>query len=335
MTKGRVRRLWRTVLLPALLAQAGAGPASAETRLPVVTTFSVLADIVEQVGGEVVDVRSLVAAGGDVHVFRPGPHHARQLAAAGLVVSNGLGFEGWIDRLIRTSGYRGPVAVATRGIDTLPGRGHSNDAQKKGTDKRGPRSVSASGTPSPETSPDPHAWQSVPNMKRYVENIADALCEARAASCARFRGNAQRYSAVLEQLDREIRAAIAAVPAERRKVITSHDAFGYYAHEYGVQFLAPMGVSTDAEPSAAGVARLIRQIRAEGVNAFFVEGISDPRLIWRIRDETGGAEPGTLYSDGLSGPDGPAATYQAMMRYNTQAITAALSAPAAKPPAHR
>lgn len=300
--------LSRGMLLSAALALLAGAPAAADTRLPVVTTFSVLADIVEQVGGEAVEVRSLVAAGGDVHVFQPGPNHARQLAAARLVVSNGLGFEGWIDRLIRSSGYGGPVAVATLGIETLPDR--------------------AGG-------PDPHAWQSVPLMKRYVDNIANALCSVQAASCPAFRDNALRYGVALDRLDLEIRAAIDAVPTERRKVITSHDAFAYYAREYGVRFLAPMGVSTDAEPSAASVARLIRQIRAERVNAFFVESISDPRLIRRIRDETGGAEPGRLYSDGLSPPDGPAATYQAMMRHNTRAITAALSAPAATPPARR
>jgi zinc/manganese transport system substrate-binding protein len=140
---------------------------------------------------------------------------------------------------------------------------------------------------------------------------------------------------MLDILDGEIRAALARIPEERRKVITSHGAFAYYAREYDVKFLAPVGVSTEAEPSAAAVGRLIRQIRRERVNAFFVEGISDPRLIERIRDETGGAQPGTLYSDGLSGPDGPASSYQAMMRYNTQAITSALSAPAATPAARR
>ena len=281
--------------------------------LPVVATFSILADIVEQVGGEAVTASSLVAAGGDVHVFQPGPNHARQLAAARLVVCNGLGFEGWIDRLVKSSGYQGPVAVASRGIEPLPGQGHAR--ARDGAD--------------------PHAWQSVPNMKRYVGNVAAGLCEVAAPSCDLFRRNAARYAATLDELDREIRAALAAIPADRRTVITSHDAFAYYAHEYGVRFLAPVGVSTESEPSAAAVGRLIRQIRKERVGTFFVEGISDPRLIERIRDETGGATPGKLYSDALSGQDGPAASYQAMMRYNTGAITSALSKPAAMPAARR
>ncbi len=294
--------------------------ATAAAPLPVVATFNLLADIVEQVGGDLVQVRSLVAAGTDVHVFEPGPNHARQLADARLVVSNGLGFEGWIDRLVRSSGYRGPVVVATRGIEPL------RDVADHGHDRAGHRH---------DGSADPHAWQSVPNMKRYVANIADGLCSVGPAGCDAFRANAGRYLARLDELDRDIRAMLAPIPPQSRKVITSHRAFGYYAREYDVRFLAPVGLSTEVEPSAAAVGRLIRQIREEKVTAFFVEGLSDARLIERIRAETGGASPGTLYSDSLSGPDGPAPSYEAMMRLNTKAIMAALSAPAAVPPARR
>lgn len=297
------------VLWWALLCAASAN--AAEPPLPVVATFSILADLVSEVGGEAVAVTSLVAAGSDVHVFQPGPSHARQLAQAGLVVANGLGFEGWIDRLVRASGYQGTVVVASAGIEPL----HGIDAAPHGAD--------------------PHAWQSVPNAKRYVANLTNALCAAAAASCPIFRDNAVRYQARLDKLDRDIRDMLSAIPPERRTVITSHDAFAYYAHEYGVRFLAPLGISTESEPSAAAVGRLIRQIRKERVNAFFVEGISDPRLIERIRDETGGARAGRLYSDTLSAPDGPAPNYPAMMRYNTEAITAALSAPPAMPAVRR
>jgi zinc/manganese transport system substrate-binding protein len=294
--------------------------ATAAEPLPVVATFNLLADIVEQVGGDAVQVRSLVAAGTDVHVFEPGPNHARQLAGARLVVSNGLGFEGWIDRLVRSSGYRGPVIVATRGIEPL------RDVHDHGQDRAGHRH---------DGSVDPHAWQSVPNMKRYVANIADGLCAVGPAGCAAFRANARRYLARLDELDRDIRAMLAPIPPQSRKVITSHRAFAYYAREYDVRFLAPVGLSTEVEPSAAAIGRLIRQIREEKVTAFFVEGISDARLIERIRAETGGASLGTLYSDSLSGGDGPAPSYEAMMRLNTKVITAALSAPAAVPPARR
>ena len=311
---------------PTIAAPLDAGSSSGDTKLPVVATFSLLADIVAQVGGDRVLVSSLVPAGDDMHIFEPGPNHARQLAEAGLVVGNGLGFEGWIDRLVRSSGYRGPVLLASRGVEPL------RDAQDAG--KRRHAHGDAAGEP-PGGAVDPHAWQSVPNMKRYVGNIADGLCERRPAGCGEFRANAERYAARLDLLDRDIRAMLAPIPVARRKVITSHRAFGYYAREYGVDFLAPVGLGTGAEPSAAAVGRLIRQIREQKVTAFFVEGISDSRLIDRIRAETGGATPGTLFSDSLSAPEGPAASYEAMMRFNTAAITAALSAPPATPAVHR
>jgi zinc/manganese transport system substrate-binding protein len=313
------RRDWRAAFRLAVLSIPVLGllafqPVRADTAvtagdtppLPVVATFSVLADLVRQVGGARVDVRSLVAPGNDTHVFQPGASHARQLAAAKLVVANGLGFEGWMDRLVRSSGYGGPVVVATTGVRPIRNGGA-----------------------------DPHAWQSVPNVRIYVANIATALCEVAPDGCQVFRDNAARYDESLVQLDAEIRQAIAAVPKERRRVMTSHGAFAYYAREYGVTFLSPVGISTEAEPSAASVARLIRQIRQRQVHAFFLENITDPRLIERIRDETGGAMPGRLYSDGLSGPDGPASDYLAMMRENTRALTWALSAPASAPAAPR
>ena len=314
---------------PAIAADRAPGGSPGEAKLAVVATFSLLADIVAQVGGDRVQVGSLVPPGGDMHVFEPGPHHARQLAEADLVVGNGLGLEGWIDRLVRSSGYRGPVLLASRGIEPLveareaAGRGthgHAHGGAAGGRDAGGV---------------DPHAWQSVPNMKRYVDNIADGLCERQPAGCDDFRANAELYAARLDRLDRDIRAMLAPLPLERRKVITSHRAFGYYAREYGVAFLAPAGLGTGAEPSAAAVGRLIRQIREQQVTAFFVEGIADSRLIDRIRAETGGASPGTLFSDSLSAPDGPAASYEAMMRFNTAAITAALSTPPAAPGARR
>jgi zinc/manganese transport system substrate-binding protein len=325
MVKAPPWQAWRQAALAAALAAiALACPtgSAAQEKLPVVATFDVLADVVGHVGGDAVQVESLVEPGGDVHVFQPGSNHARRLAGARLVVSNGLGFEGWIERLVRSSGYRGRVVVATDGLVPLASRAA----------ERGDREEVERAHAGHLHAVDPHAWQSVPNLKRYVANIADALCEVAPASCEGFRDNAARYALRLDDLDREIRGSFAGIAPERRKVITSHRAFGYYAREYGVQFLAPVGVSTDVEPSAAAVGRLIRQVRQERVNAFFVEGFSDARLIERIRAETGGARPGRLYADGLSGPDGPAATYEAMMRYNTRTIMAALSEPAAVPP---
>jgi zinc/manganese transport system substrate-binding protein len=306
-------------------SRQGAGP-STVSAVPVVATFSILADLVARVGGDAVVVTSLVPPGADVHVFRPGPNHAKQIAAAALVVANGLDFEGWMERLVRSSGYRGPVMVASAGIEPLRlagGHVHGKLAEGHGS-KPGQHDDRDHGAGAGARAVDPHAWQSVPNAQRYVANIADALCRARAEACSAFRDNARRYSAMLDALDREIRDTLAAVPPERRKVVTSHAAFSYFGREYGVRFLAPVGASTDAEPSAAAVSRLIRLIRAEGVRAYFIEGTSDARLLARIREETGGAEAGRLYSDSLSAADGPAPTYEAMMRFNARAIRSAL-----------
>lgn len=283
-------------------------PSDPAARVPVVASFSLLADLVRQIGGDRVEVQSLVPAGNDVHVFQPGPSAARALGQARLVVVNGLGFEGWINRLIKASGFRGPVAVATEGITPLragqgAGSGHAHGHAGE---------------------PDPHAWQNVAHVRRYVVNLAKALCSVDAAGCEGYRAAATRYDATLAALDDEIRRTLAPIPAERRRVLTSHDAFAYYGEAYRIRFLSPVGVSTEAEPSAATIARLIREIRRQKVDAFFVENVSDPRLVERIRAETGGARSGRLFTDGMAGADGQPVDYPTMMRTNTRAIASAL-----------
>jgi zinc/manganese transport system substrate-binding protein len=291
-----------------------AGPAaSAGEPLQVVASFSILGDLVARVGGDRVAVTTLVGPDGDAHVYQPTPADARALAAADLVVVNGLGFEGWIDRLVAASGYRGPIVVASRGIEPLPsgdGHGHGHGHGHRGQAAH---------------QPDPHAWQDVRNVIAYVATIAAALEAADPAGADAYRAAAATFTEELAALDAEIRGSLAAIPRERRRLITSHDAFTYFAHAYDVEFLAASGVSTEAEASAADVARLIRQIRKEAVRAIFVENVSDPRLIEQIARETGAKIGGTLYSDALSGPEGPAASYVAMMRHNATAIAGALA----------
>jgi len=281
-------------------------PVFAAEPLKVVASFSILGDLVAKVGGDLVEVRTLVGPNGDAHVYAPTPADARDTAGAGLIVVNGLGFEGWLDRLVAASGYSGPVAVASTGVTPIKlGEETEEEAHDHGDI-------------------DPHAWQSVANAEVYVKNIAAALCEADPDDCAEYRANAAAYTAELKGLDASIRAGFALVPPERRKVITTHDAFGYFAREYGIAFLAPQGVSTESEASAADVAKLIGQIRDEGVGAIFLENISDPRLIEQIASETGIRAGGELYSDALSEPDGPAATYAAMMRHNANLLQNAM-----------
>ena len=299
----------RRIALIAALASAMAAPAHTAEPLRVVATFSILGDLVQQVGGQRVAVQTLVGLGGDAHVFQPTPTHARQVGQAQLVVSNGLGYEGWMPRLLQSTGYKGPQVVTTKGVKPIAGtRGHNHDHGHKHDHGRH----------------DPHAWQSVPNVITYVKNIADGLCTADAAGCPAYRANAERYTAGLKTLDADIRAAWAPIPAAQRKVITSHAAYAYYGQAYGVRFLSPQGVSTESEASAKGVAQLVRQIKKEGIKALFVENVSDPRLIEQIARETGVKPSGQLYSDSLTPTGGGAPTYIALIRANTQRLIQAM-----------
>ncbi len=288
---------------------AGSTLAQADERVRVTATFSILADLVRRVGGERVEVAALVGPDGDGHVYSPTPADARRLAQARLVVTNGLGFEGWISRLVRASGTKAPIVEAARGVKALKADDHGHRHSHGHS----------------HGNVDPHAWQDVANVKLYVATIRDALAGVDPPGAEGYRTRAEAYTAELDALDREIRAAVAALPAERRRVITSHDSFAYFEAAYGLDFVAPQGVSTEAEASARDVARIIQQIRRERIRAVFLENVSDPRLIERIAGDTGAAVGGRLYSDALSGPDGPAPTYIDMMRHNIRAISQALS----------
>jgi zinc/manganese transport system substrate-binding protein len=283
-------------------------PAQAKERLSVVASFSILGDFAQEVGGEHVSVVTLVGPDGDVHAYEPTPGHVQQVAEAGAIIVNGLGLEGWLDRLLEASGTRAKVSEATRGITqlTIKGEVHEQDAHTR-------------------QAFDPHAVQSIGNAITYVKNIAEALCTADEQNCSAYRANEAAYTQRLKGLDIEVKEAIAKVPADKRRVITSHDAFNYFAQDYGIEFLAPKGVSTEAEASAAEVAKLIRQIREEKATALFVENISDPRLVEQIGRETGLKVSGVLFSDALSPKDGPAGTYVDMMRHNVRTITEAIA----------
>ena len=294
MTAQRMRRaLLASLALPALPALAPAQTAP----LKVVASFSLLADMVAVVGGDAVAAHALVGPDADAHAFTPAPADAQRLAQAGLIVVNGLGFEGWIDRLVRASGSKAPVLVASQGI----------------TVRRVGGLV------------DPHAWQSLVAAQRYVENIRAALAAARPAQAAGINARAAAYAQQLAALDTQVRARLAAIPAGERKLVTSHDAFGYLAETWGLDMRAAQGWTTAGEASAADVARLIRQLRAQKVRALFVENISDPRLIERIAREAGARVGGTLYSDALSPPGTPADSYLKLMAHNAETLLAALA----------
>ena len=285
--------------------------------LEVSASFSILGDMVRQVGGDRVRVRTLVGANEDAHAFQPRPSDARQIGSSALVVVNGLGFDDWMARLARSGGYKGTIVVASEGVNTIEMAEDEHDHDHHGHDHDHDHGQGA----------DPHAWQDLGNAQRYVANIAAALAAADPAHADSYRTNAERYQGELKVLDAEIRAAFAALPAERRKVVTSHDAFAYFGKAYGIRFLAPVGVSNNAEPTARGVARLITQLKAEKIPAVFIENIADARLIERIRAESGTRIGGTLYSDALSATGGPAPDYLSMMRSNFKVLHEALSAP--------
>lgn len=292
-----------------LLALAGAPLAAAmplhaatgeSVPLRVVASFSILADMVREVGGSAVVVTSLVGHDADAHVFSPTPADALRVARAQLVVVNGLRFEGWIDRLVQASGYRGPMLVASRGI---PVRNTPGGA-------------------------DPHAWHDLANARRYVDHIRAALVSAAPEQRTAIEARAARYTAQVDALDAQTKTLVAALPANRRRVITGHDAFGYFAAAYGIEFLSPRGWSTDSEPSAEAVARIVRQLREQRASALLVENISDPRLIERIAREAGARVGGRLYSDALSAPGAEADTFLKLYAHNMRTVIDALKATA-------
>jgi zinc/manganese transport system substrate-binding protein len=292
--------LLAALTLASLIALPMASHAAAPSKLKVVATITILGDMVAQVGRDHVALTTLVGPDGDAHAFEPSPADAKALSAADLVVVNGFGLEGWMDRLIKASGYYGPIVVASQGVN--------------------PRYIDEDG----KAVPDPHAWQDLGNGHRTVVNIETALVKADPTRAADYQAAAETYLAAIDAMDRHVRSEIAEVPPDQRRVVSSHDAFGYFGQAYGVEFAAPQGVGEEAEPSAADMKKLIDQIRSEHIKVLFFENALSPRLVEQIGRETGAVVGGTLYADALSPPDGPASTYLDMFRHNLPLLKAAM-----------
>lgn len=273
----------------------------AQAKLKTVASFSILGDMVSRIGGDRIELTTLVGPNADTHVYEPKPADAKLIAESSVLFVNGLGFEGWMTRLVEASGYKGPVIVASEGVK--------------------PREMEEDG----QQITDPHAWQDLSNGVLYASNIAAGLCKADPDGCDTYRKNAEAYQGELKAIDKDVRDKVATVPADQRKVITSHDAFGYFGAAYGIEFIAPLGISTDAEASAADVARLIEQIKATGIKALFIENMTDPRLIEQIASETGAKSGGELYADALSAPGEGAETYIDMFRHNIGLLATAMA----------
>ena len=312
------------------LSSLGGSQAFAES-LKVMASFTVIADLAKNVGGDRVDITTIVGPNGDAHVYEPSPADAVAMSKADVVLVNGLHFEGFLKRLVDASATKATTVELSKGVTPIEFKpefaeadeGHADhDHDEASAEDHDHGKDQAHSQDHGAT--DPHAFQSIPNAEIYVRNIADAFCAADAEGCDAYRKNAETYTEKLKALDDEVRAAIAAIPVEKRVVITSHDAFGYFEHEYGLTFLAPQGISTESDPSAADVARLVEQVKNDKAAAIFVENITNPRLIEQIAAETGIKVGGSLYSDALSGPDGPAATYIDMMENNIRQIKGAI-----------
>lgn len=283
---------WRLAILTVLLLLPAGLPARAD-RLKVVASFSILGDMVKHIGGDRIELSTLVGPEADAHVFQAAPQHARAVLAARLFVINGRGFDAWARRLAKSTGSRARVVEATASLG--------------------------------KTGHDPHAWQDVSKAMLYVRSIASAMVAADGVNAEYYSANASGYIRDLQILDAQIRAGFAGIPLAQRRVITTHDAFGYFGAAYGITFSAPLGLSTESQPSAKGVATLITQIRREKITALFVENISDARLLGQIARETGVVLGGKLYSDALSRPEGPAPDYISLMRHNAGLLTGAMS----------
>lgn len=295
-------RDWMTgVVLATAASVLLAAPASAKT-VEAVASFTVLADMVRQVGGDHVHVVSLVPPNGDPHAYEPTPDDAKTLKRADLAFTSGLGLEGWFLRLAKAAGYAGKPVVTSDGIKT----------RKMEEDGR--------------TVTDPHAWNSIQNAAIYIANIEQALIKADPEDATVFRTNAQKYEARLKELDAYARAQVDTVPKPERKVLTTHDALSYFGADYGIKFVSPLGLTTDNEPSAAQVATVIKQIKAEHVRAYFFENSNDPRLVKQIADATGAQPGGELFVEALSPADGPAATYADMVKNNVDKLVAGMKA---------
>lgn len=304
-----------------LTSSAVAAATPLKAPLNVVASFSILGDMVGQIGGDHIVLTTIVGPNGNAHSFEPRPSDAKALAQAQLLVVNGLNFEGWLPRLEKASGFSGTEVVASKGIVA---RQLSEAEIAEHTDSKGHAHAVAHLDEAHPGEVDPHAWQSLSNGMIYASNIASALIKADPANAEDYRARAELYISEMKKLDEKLRQALATIPVNRRHVVTSHDAFGYFARDYGVQFISAMGISSDAEPSAKGLALLIKQVKANRSPAVFLENVTNPKLIQQIARETGAQVGGSLYSDALDQPDKPAGTYLGMFKWNAGQLIYAL-----------
>jgi zinc/manganese transport system substrate-binding protein len=308
---GMKRSAWAgTVLAACILAS---GPALAQDKPVAVATFSILADLTQRVAGDHVQILTLVGPNGDAHVFEPGPKESAELAGADLLIANGLGFEPWLHRLEDASGFKGKVILASDGVTPLTGE-EEHEGEEHEAEEEGPRHEGA----------DPHAFQDLANAQIYVANVAKGLSEVAPDHAVDFKVNADKLIAEIATLDQQLKTDFGAIPQEKRRVLTSHDAFHYFGRAYGIEFVSVQGLSTEAEPTADDLVKVVRQARDGHLSAIFLENMSDPRLAETVAQESGVQMGGELYADALSDSTGPAPDYLSFVRYNAKQLLAAM-----------
>lgn len=293
-----MRHFW-TKPLAAIVLMISSAVVEASDKLAVTASFSILGDLVAVVGGERVEISTLVGPNEDAHVFEPTPMDVKNIARTKLVVAHGLGFDHWMSRLAAAANYKGEILLASDGVDVR---------QIPDDDQLGKMQM------------DPHAWHDPQHVASYVRNIGNALSRIDPQGAAYYQKNVVKYVQALNDLDVWAKAQFAQIPAAKRKVITSHDAFGYLGARYGIRFLAPQGFATDSEASAKDVAQLIRQIKRERIRAAYIENMSNPKLLQQLSREAGVTPGGKLYADALSGVHEVAPTYLQFMRYNVEQL---------------
>ena len=315
----------------ALIFLVFSATAESSAKIKAVATFSILGDMIKRIGGDHVLVTTLVGPNGDAHVYQPTPTAAKSMSEANVLFVNGLGFEGWLDRLVEATSFDGSHVVATSGIKAIAyeeGEGHDEHSKDKHDKHAGEKhdddKHNDDHADHDHGAFDPHAWQSLTNAKVYVNNITAALAQIAPIKATTFYQNRASYIAEIDALQSQIHEMISSLPQNRRTVVTSHDAFQYFGRDYGITFLAPHGMSTESEASAQDVAKLIKQMRAKHIKAVFIENITDPRLLQQIAKETGATIGGTLFPGALSEPSGPAPTYLKMLHHNAITLKRAL-----------
>lgn len=293
---------------------AAATPVSAQEKVRVVATFSILGDLTQRIGGDKIELVTLVGPDQDAHGFDPTAEDQRAVAGADLVIANGLGFETWLERLTEAAEFKGRLVMASAGIAPLPWEEHDEHEHEEEDEDHDHAHESG----------DPHAFQDAHLVLTYIDNIAAGLAAVQPADSALFTATAATLKAEFAALDADLKARFSALPAGQRRILTSHDAFGYFGRAYGIDFVALQGVSTDSEPSAQDLKRVIEEITHGGIRAVFLENMSDPRFVETLAEDTGVRVGGALYADALSGPDGPAPDLLSLFRHNQSELLKAL-----------